>query len=198
MYIIFQVEPLAFYGLTSLLSLDLSSNMIADVLWETSIVALRSLKILNLSHNYIPNVRRLKSGTLRRLDLSHCGIQSIPNEAFVQLDQLTELILSNNPLQTLFPGSFNLTNLSKLDLSYCRLSHLIAYEFVNTPNLIQISLTGNRLVKLKNATFSHCPNLKYIHLDDNPWRCDCHNIDFGYMSSLANRTVEQSTIDRYI
>ncbi|XP_026822165.1 leucine-rich repeat-containing protein 15-like isoform X2 [Rhopalosiphum maidis] len=190
------VDPLAFYGMTSLMTLDLSTNFIVELSWESVMATLPVLETLNLSYNFISQVGRLKSNSLRRLNFDHCWIHSIPNGAFVQLDKFSELILSNNPLQMLLPGSLNSSHLSFLDLSYCRISHLISYEFVNSPNLTEVRLTGNRLVALKNGTFNKCTKLKYVDLDDNPWMCDCYSADFAYMATLANRTTKHSPIDR--
>jgi len=192
-----QVDPLAFYGMPSLLFLDLSKNFIIEISWESILATLPSLESLNLSYNFISQIGRLKSNSLRRLNLDHCWIHSIPNGAFVQLEKFGELILSNNPLQMLLPGSFNSSHMWFLDLSYGRISHLISYEFVNSPNLTEIRLTGNRLVTLKNGTFNKCTKLKYVYLDDNPWMCDCYSVDFAYMAILANRTTKHSPIERY-
>ncbi|XP_060850917.1 leucine-rich repeat-containing protein 15-like isoform X1 [Rhopalosiphum padi] len=190
------VDPLAFHGMASLMTLDLSTNFIVELSWESVMATLPVLETLNLSYNFISQVGRLKSNSLRRLNFDHCWIHSIPNGAFVQLDKFSELILSNNPLQMLLPGSLNSSHLSFLDLSYCRISHLISYEFVNSPNLTEVRLTGNRLVALKNGTFNKCTKLKYVDLDDNPWMCDCYSADFAYMATLANRTTKHSPIDR--
>lgn len=191
-----QVDPLAFYGMKSLMTLDLSTNFIVEISWESIMATLPVLESLNLSFNFISQIGRLKSNSLRRLNLDHCWVHSIPNGAFVQLEKFGELILSNNPLQMLLPGSLNSSHLWFLDLSYCRISHLISYEFVNSPNLTEVRLTGNRLVALKNGTFNKCTKLKYVDLDDNPWMCDCYSADFAYMAVLANRTTKRSPIDR--
>lgn len=190
------MDPFTFCGMTSLRYLDLSKNSISEISWHSLIATLVSLEGLNLSHNNISRLGMLKSNSLRRLDLSYCQIQLVPSEAFTQLDQLTHLVLSNNPLQMLLPGSLRSTNLSILDLSYCRISRLLSYEFINSPNLSEIRLTGNRLVTFKNGTFSKCPKLKSVYLDDNPWRCDCYSADFAYMAWLANSTIKQPSFDR--
>lgn len=155
------------------------------------------LEVLKLSHNFISQVDVLKSKTLRQLDLDFCSIQLVQNGAFVELEKLTRLNISNNPLQMLLPGSFNSTHLSVLDLSYCRISHLIPCEFGNSPNLTEIRLTGNRLVTVKNGTFKKCSKLESVYLDDNPWRCDCFSADFGYMTFLVNKTAKYAIAKRY-
>lgn len=191
------MDPLAFFGLESLRYLDLSGNAIVDMSLTAAVDSLPSVEFLNLSRNFIARVGVLKSKSLQKLDLSHCSIKSVPNEAFVQLDRLVQLVLSNNPLQMLLPGSLNSSHLSSLDLSYCRISHLISYEFVSSPNLTEVRLTGNRLVAIKNGTFAKCPKLVSVYLDDNPWRCDCNSADFAYMVMLANKTAGRLTNDRY-
>ncbi|XP_025408691.1 nephrocan-like isoform X2 [Sipha flava] len=191
------LDPLAFYGMTSLAHLDLSTNMIADVAWETITRTLPSLDTLKMSHNFINSVGPMTSRTLRRLDLHHCWITYVSNDAFARLDRLTELVLADNPLQSLQPGGLSSTNLSALDLSYCRLSHLTAREFLNLPNLTELSLTGNRLVTLRNGTFAKCPKLRLVYMDDNPWRCDCYSVNFAYMAHLVNKTNKNAmTIER--
>ncbi|VVC25557.1 Leucine-rich repeat,Leucine-rich repeat domain, L domain-like,Leucine-rich repeat, typical subtype [Cinara cedri] len=191
------VHHFAFFGMTSLLFLDLSSNKIVDISWDFMIETnMPPLEILNLSHNQVSTIGILKSSTLQQLDLSHCLINQIPRDAILRLDRLTKLNLSFNPLQTLSLGSLNSSLLSLLDLSYCRISRL-SYEFVNSVSLSDVRLTGNRLVALKSGTFAKCPNLKYVYLDDNPWRCDCFTVDFEYMASLIEKTNENFQVKNF-
>lgn len=190
------MHQLAFHGMSSLVHLDLSANRLAHVTWDVTFAVLRSLKTLNLSQNPIVEVGALRSDSLRRLDLGHCRIGTLPNASLARLEQLAELVLSNNPLQTLQPGSLNSTQLTVLDLSYCRISHLTWYEFASAPGLSELRLTGNRLVTLKNGTFNRCPRLKRVYLDDNPWRCECYSSHFSYMALLANSTSSRQQGDR--
>jgi len=188
---------MAFEGLISLIYLDLSMNTLIDIPWNRLMSALTSLESFNMSHNFISHIGELRSNTIRRLDLSHCWIEVIPNNVFAGLSRLTELLMTNNPLTTLLPGSLNLTQLYMLDLSYCRISHLKVFESTKSPNLSEIKLTGNRLVTLKNGTFANCPKLKFVYLDDNPWRCECYSSDFSYMALLANKTMKLISSNRY-
>ena len=67
----------------------------------------------------------------------------------------------------------HLRQLTKLDLSDCRISSLAGGAFSNLDSLERLYLQGNRLASVSVTGGSLPSSLHGIALHDNPWHCDC-------------------------
>lgn len=109
-----QIDGEAFNGLTNLVELDLSENLLTGV--PSAILAsIPSLRDLTIARNPIQKVDShifKATHTLNKLDLSHCAIQTIAPEAFKGLTSLHSLKLNGNKLNELRPRTID--TLSKL------------------------------------------------------------------------------------
>lgn len=135
---------------------------------------------------------------LQKIFLSECGITLIAREAFFQLNNLVELDLSRNKLQTvpsdalsLIPnlrrlqlahnpivvienGEFSsLSQLTYLGLSNCEIKHVKPGALTGLGKLDVFELDGNKITSLSIDVFQSASYLFGLHLDNNPWHCDC-------------------------
>ncbi|CAG9765458.1 unnamed protein product [Ceutorhynchus assimilis] len=93
-----------FEGLTNLIHLDLSDNLLENIPLE-ALMPCPSLTSLNLSKNPIKTLKKLAFNNLNMLqniDLSSCELTQISSEAFSNLHNLEWLDLSQNKLEN-FP-----------------------------------------------------------------------------------------------
>lgn len=98
-----QIDDKAFDGLTNLIELDLSHNLLTSVPAAT-FQFITSLRDLTLASNPIQKIESHAFGnilSLTKLDVSHCDLQSISASAFENLDSLHSLKLNGNKLSEL-------------------------------------------------------------------------------------------------
>lgn len=98
-----QIDDKAFDGLTNLIELDLSRNLLTSVP-AASFQHITSLRDLTLASNPIQKIESHAFGnvlSLTKLDVSHCDLQSISASAFEHLDALHSLKLNGNKLSEL-------------------------------------------------------------------------------------------------
>uniref|UniRef100_A0A1A9V871 Ig-like domain-containing protein n=1 Tax=Glossina austeni TaxID=7395 RepID=A0A1A9V871_GLOAU len=99
------IEPHTFKGLTNLVELDLSHNLLTAVP-SMALGYISSLRDLTLSSNRIHKIESrafADTPALHKLDLSHCDIQVVAPQAFEGLHGLTLLRLNGNKLSELVP-----------------------------------------------------------------------------------------------
>lgn len=109
-----QIDDDAFRGLTNLIELDLSHNLLTSIPTAT-LSHIESLRDLTMASNPIQKVEShafRATDSLTKLDLSHCVIQTIAPEAFKGLHSLHSLKLNGNKLSELRPRTIE--TLSKL------------------------------------------------------------------------------------
>uniref|UniRef100_A0A336LZT5 CSON009325 protein n=1 Tax=Culicoides sonorensis TaxID=179676 RepID=A0A336LZT5_CULSO len=98
-----QIDRAAFAGLTNLVELDLSHNLLTSIP-TNSLSELPSLRDLILTGNSIQKIDERAFAPvpqLVKLDLSNCGIQTITPKAFEGLEALHTLKLNGNKLSDL-------------------------------------------------------------------------------------------------
>lgn len=102
-----QIDGHALRGLTNVVELDLSRNMLTAVPSAT-LADVPLLRDLSLAHNPIqkiePHAFRRCAG-LVRLDVSGCELHAVAAAAFVGIDRLETLKLDDNLLTGLLPGT---------------------------------------------------------------------------------------------
>ncbi|XP_021916184.1 leucine-rich repeat-containing protein 24 [Zootermopsis nevadensis] len=107
-----QIDDKALHGLTNLVDLDLSLNLLTSIPSETFSDA-PLLRDVILAHNPIQKIENYAFRTLPslvKLDLSHCEIQSIAPKAFEGLEHLESLKLNGNQLSELRPRTVETLN----------------------------------------------------------------------------------------
>lgn len=113
-----RISFLTFRSVQRLRSIDLSLNMIRQIDYNTFALNLQ-LKTINLSRNYIDRFRHFACPSLTYLNMSHCEITKIDENALNDLPELIELDLSYNSFSVL-PTGIGSHLLQILDLRKCR------------------------------------------------------------------------------
>lgn len=140
----------------SLATLDLSGNRLDSATVSAELAEkLESLEELVLSHNLISSIRRggaLAGGgrsgisLLRVLKLDGNRIESIQDEAFRHLANLTELDLGGNRLSSMSAHTLKgLSGLTHLNLGNNAISEVEDGVFRDCPSLLVLDLSHNRL-----------------------------------------------------
>ena len=111
------------HGLESLITLDMSYNMITSISSD-SLASTPNLRKLNISHNYVESVTSIISPSLITLDLSYNNLvtnpsvpvsltyldlshNNISHVSFVEKSHLQHLDLSFNPVHQLSSSAFS-------------------------------------------------------------------------------------------
>jgi insulin-like growth factor-binding protein complex acid labile subunit len=184
-----------FCGLVNLKNINLNSNNLQDIHPDT-FFGLPNLQDIYLSLNFdlqIPTDRHfINSYSLKHLDMSSCGINSVSVETFANvsklewldlrvnylsrldinmltvLPELSELNLEGNGISEIIPGTFGSNSrLEYLHLGYNKIEHLGSDTFCGLVNLKYISLEGNGLQYIHPDTFLGLPNLQDLILFHN-------------------------------
>ncbi|GLV31296.1 kekkon 2 [Carabus blaptoides fortunei] len=169
------VDDRAFKGLTNLVELDLSENLLTSVPTET-FADYPSLMRLILNNNHISVLHRAAFNHLTyltTLELSACEIELIEDEAFVGLDNLEWLKLDGNRLNTIRGQHILPESLHGIDLNRnswqcdCRMLdlHSWLHNFNNIPHTVEPTcsgpprLTGRNIRSIDVADFACLPDV---------------------------------------
>ncbi|XP_050293092.1 protein artichoke [Anthonomus grandis grandis] len=152
-------------------SLDLSSNHLTD-LPVGSMQFLPALKRLNLSDNVhltkVPGELLRESSKLEIVDLSRCGLSTLPPDLFLTTTALKQIHLRSNNLTEILENTFvNMPNLTILDLSYNNIGTIKPHSFAFIMNIKQLNLKGNQLSSFKGEYFNTGTSLEILDISDN-------------------------------
>lgn len=189
----------------SLKKLELNSCKLA-ALQPTVFTGLEALKEVNLAHNYrlslgSPDEKSyVQSGSLRKINLSHCNMNSLDLQGFPQLltaivrenmiqqlgrDSFTgtplleHIDLSFNSIHNIHPEAFRpLLHLKTLDLSFNMISRVDGKLFKSNDLLTDVNLSRNFIGRLSRIT---ADSLAFLNLS---W-CEIMSIEPDALASMG-------------
>lgn len=89
-------------------------------------------------------------------------------------EDIDHLLLARNRIQVLRDNTFsNFRNLKSLDLQQNEISRIEENAFSGLGKLTTLLLQHNRLQVASEDVLIPMPQLRYLRIHDNPWRCDC-------------------------
>lgn len=87
---------------------------------------------------------------------------------------INHLLLAKNSIRVLRANTFsNFPNLRSLDLQQNEISQIDEDAFIGLTKLTTLLLQHNRLQVASEEMLIPMPQLRYMRIYDNPWRCDC-------------------------
>lgn len=132
-----------------------------------------SLQLLDLSNNFIPEIKRkefveVELDNLHKLSMKKCTLEEIHYEGLFGLYILIELDLSYNYLRKLHPTTFSsLKKLRTLKLNNNLIEELYDDVFSNLSYLRQIELQYNKIITIGLNIFRNSMDVRSINLDSN-------------------------------
>ncbi|KAF2357937.1 Immunoglobulin I-set, partial [Trinorchestia longiramus] len=116
-----------------------------------------------------------KLANLVELDLSDNYLNAVPTAALSDISGLRNLYLARNNLGPLRASIFtSVPSLVRLDVSYNNISSINVHAFRTLSRLEVLKLSGNHLTTLSVNVLKPLVALHGLHVDNNPWHCDCH------------------------
>ncbi|XP_041816082.1 fibromodulin a [Chelmon rostratus] len=186
-----KITPADLEGMDNLTILYLHDNALTDM--GTSLKALTSLTLLDISGNKLTKVPEALPQELHQLYLDSNSIDSLPESFLGHFTQLQYVRMAHNQLtdKGIPPNTFNVTGLVELDLSFNKLERIPP---VST-TLQHLYLQANQIKEFTLGSFcsvmdvTNFSNLRTLRLDGN----EISRQDIPSESSLCLR--QASTID---
>ncbi|MED6144755.1 hypothetical protein PIB30_018428 [Stylosanthes scabra] len=166
--------PSFLFMLENLTVLDLADNMLEGQVELDMLSKLKKLTFLGLGGgNKLSFIEGKNTSNLtflsqiQMLDLSSCNLVHFPN--FIQrLQNLTELVLSNNNIKKIPSWMWNKTTLQSLDIRSNLLSGEISPFLCNLQSLVVLDLSSNNLVgMIPSCLGSFSRSLQFLRLGEN-------------------------------
>lgn len=142
------------------------------------------------SHDCGPLDKHMFMGldSLKILDLSSTGLQTVDPEMFVFIPNLQNLNLSKNKFRNIKIDTFcNLDNLKKLDLSQNIIENIEEGAFRHLKSLETLSLISNRFKSLGENTFEGLDNLEHLYLKQFSSLADSQFLNHKSLNNLKDR-----------
>lgn len=151
--------------------LDLSSLRLSNLDGLLRIPGLAYIKHINLSHNYLGEIKPGDFAGLKQLitlDLSSNSIAVLHADIFAPLENLTNLFLNDNTIREIEPNSFaGLDKLAVLSLAHNRLAVLRPKMFAGAYNLEVLDVSNNGLKSIEPLSLFSLTHLKKLKLNRN-------------------------------
>lgn len=165
-----------FEPIEGLNELDISRNILENVNFTMTSMALKQLQILNVGHCKIKNITdvvKSLGSSLWKLDLTGNFLRKLNTDTFDTIKMgLKVLNMSDTHLTdaAIVAALKHLTKLENLDISENKLKTL---NFTSVSNhLRKLYLNGNDLNDVETLTKSHFPVLNFLNISKNQFTCE--------------------------
>ncbi|KAK0167507.1 hypothetical protein PV327_004897 [Microctonus hyperodae] len=184
-----------FSGLGKLKILEIANNEI-NILPRSLFSELNSLEYLNISGNPISNLSNTAFYGLKnliRLDIGKTHISHLPKDVWRPLLNLTTLMMDNVRIEILKNEDLiGLNNLEELIITNSLLREIQSKALDHLMLLRNLDLRDNDLTFLPTS-LAHLTRLSHLHLQGNPWACDCRMFWFvKWAETHAHRAAFES------
>lgn len=184
------IHPAAFNGLEHLLELKLQGNRL------TSLPSLKMprLLLLDLRFNVLPTLSPsdLKTPNLESLKLGSVGLTELNKELLSGLQNLHELDISGNQLES-FPSVLKENHgLIHLSLSGNPMGPLKVQDLQNLVELQELDISSLSLQGLPEEFSQFFPHLRKLTVAENPFNCLCNLAWFPKWLRAQSITLERT------
>ncbi|XP_068226351.1 relaxin receptor 1-like [Palaemon carinicauda] len=179
----------------------------------------RNARYLDVSGNFITDMRFSQLPNLRTLVVIRAGVQSLRNGTFSSMQEIEEMHITGNDLVVVENGTFlgtgslrhlqlssnNITDLpdglfmqnnklERLELNDNNLREIRASMFIGLDHLLNLYIERNKMETLPPEVFVEMPNLQFLYLGGNQlrvvWPLTFVGLNFLHLLSLERNELK--------